>query len=194
MEREENQWIDRDWLKDLASRPTKLNEAAYSLETDIQHNVQHLVTGLIDLNTYILLATSDTLEISRETTKDTLNSAVPTEITEIVLCGFGFLAALEFVATILGESAESIKKAVYRPNKSIYEDHYAHRHCIKDTRDLQTSCVNVQDWFRHDSTCTTGDDGSTDEEGGMVTDDEDIGEPMAASTPTEGGGADRYAR
>ena len=188
VEREDNTWIDRDWLKELASRPTKLNRAAYSLETDVQHDVQHLVRGLIDLNTYICLATSDILEITRETVKCTSNSAVPTETTKIILSGFGFLAALELASTILGDSAESIEKVVYRNNKSIFTDHYGHRHSLRDTRELQTSCVNEQDWFRRDETCTTDED--TSEDGGMDT-DEDIGEPMAQSTLIEDVGEDR---
>ena len=200
VESNENQWIDRDWLKDVAQRPNKLTQAANKLETDVQHNVQHLVHGLIDLNTFTLLATSDALEITRETTKDTLNSALPTEITSLALCGFGFLAALELAATLLDNSKNTILKAVYRPNRNLNLDSYVHRHYHKDDRDIQLSCVNEFDWFRNDETCTTEDEDTEDEgftadgDGMADIEDGDVGEPMGASTPTRGGGADRYVR
>ena len=201
VEHEENRWIDREWLRDVATRPNKLTQAAYNLERDIDHNVQHLVIGLIDLNTFTLLATSDVLEITRETTSDTLNSALPTEITTLALCGFGFRAALEFAATLLDNSKESILKAVYRPNRSLNLDYYGHRRYNKDDRRIAKNCVNEFDWLRHDETCTTDeedteDEDSMDDEGGLAdTEDEDtVGEPMAASTPTREDGAARFGR
>ena len=149
MEFEENRTINREWLREVASRPDKLTRAASNLEKDVNHDVQHLVQGLIDLNTFILLATSDALEITRETTKDTLNSALPTEITTLVLCGFGFLGALEFAAALL-DNRETILNAQYRPNRSLQLDRYDHRHYAKDDREIANSCVNEFDWFRRD--------------------------------------------
>ena len=201
VEQDQNRWINRDWLKDVATRPNKVTQAAYNLEKDVDHNVQNLVVGLIDLNTFTLLATSDILEVTRETTSDTLNSALPTEITSLALCGFGFLAALEFAATLLDNSKDSILTAVYRPNKSLNLDYYGHQRYHKDEREISISCVNEFDWLRQDETCSTDaedteDEDSMGDEGGLddTEDGDTVGEPLAASTPTRDDGAVRFGR
>ena len=102
-----NSWPEDEWTKDLndtvkamAECPQMLTQAASDLEKDQEFDVSGLFTGLIDLHKFIALATQDYLEIRLKTDIESLTSALPTEITTIVLAGFGLINALEF-ATIL---------------------------------------------------------------------------------------------
>ena len=97
-----NRWAESEWPRDLngtvksiAESPHTLTIAAHELEEAENHDVSGLTNGLIDLHKFVSLATQDFLEVKLETTTETLTSALPSEITTLVLSGSGLINAIE---------------------------------------------------------------------------------------------------
>ena len=189
---DEEEHVDWKSIERLAMGQTTLTRAAHKLEEEQEHNVQTLSLGCIDLHRFLELARQDYLVVDLETAADRLNAAIPTEITTLVLAGFGLLNAIELVNILLKDAIQLIKEATFYAPKSIDIDYGRIKEL--DEREIRHDCINYNDY---ETECGTDEDeDSTGDEGGMDTEDEDITarEPMARSTPIRGAGAGRYGR
>ena len=172
---------ERKWTTKISESMLKLIEAADELENREPHNVQRLVIGAVDIAKFIGAHIGDYLEVKLKVNIERLrNCAIPTEVTTLVLSGFGLIKGIEFANILIGNQTTLIDAAFWHAPR---ENAPKSRKPDVDERKIRSDCINQYDY---QGECGTNDEAITDEED--HTDEDDISEDDGLGTLGDGDG------
>ena len=171
-EGEANFTPSKEWTKTMSEKMLKLIQAADELEKAETHNVQQLVIGSINVAKFLGAHIGDFLELSLDVNTDRLfRCSVPTEVTTLILSGFGLVKALEFSNLLLGGQTTLIDAAYWHPEREI-DPEFGRRKLSLDERKIRFDCVTQYDY---QTECGIIDDATTDEDTSIDGEDMDEG-------------------
>ena len=167
---------DEKWTKKISDSMLTLIQAADELERGEAHKVQQLVTGAVDIAKFIGAHIGDFLEVTLKIDTERLHRcAIPTEVTTLVLSGFGLIKGIEFANLLIGGQTTLIEQAFWHAPRESNPEH-GKRTLSLDERKIRFDCVTQYDY---QSECGIDDDASTDEDtsidGEDTSEDEGLG-------------------
>ena len=111
---------DKKWTKKMSENMLTLIQAADDVERREAHNVQQLVIRAVDIAKFIGAQIGDFLEIDLKLDTERLfKCTIPTEVTMLVLSGFGLVKAIEFANVLIGGQTSLIERAYWHPEREI---------------------------------------------------------------------------
>ena len=109
---------EEGWTKKISESMLTLIQAADELERGEPHNVQQLVIGAIDIAKFIGAHVGDYLEVNLKVDVDRLfQCAIPTEVTTLVLSGFGLIKGIEFANVLISGQTSLIESAFWHAQR-----------------------------------------------------------------------------
>ena len=152
---------DAKWTKKMSESMLTLIQAADELEKAEAHNVQQLVIGSVDVAKFLGAHIGDFLEIELKVDVERLFACtIPTEITTLVLSGFGLVKAIEFASLLIGGQTTLVEKAYWHPEREI-DPEFGYKKLTLDERNIRYDCVSSYDYQQE---CGIDDEGTTDED------------------------------
>ena len=152
---------DKKWTKKMSENMLTLIQAADDVERGEAHNVQQLVIGAVDIAKFIGAQIGDFLEIDLKLDTERLfKCTIPTEVTTLMLSGFGLVKAIEFANVLIGGQTSLIERAYWHPEREI-DPEFGIKKIQLDVRKIRFDCISQ---YNYQQECGIDDEGTTDED------------------------------